>query len=86
VQTPWSNQRAIEVYNRVFPGDATDETDFEAEEIANEMRAVKAAATIEDAMKVIEWYGGWDIKPEGSLRRAVNRIRKFKCRQPWDTG
>lgn len=75
---PWSNKRAIEIYSRVFSGDATDESDCRAGTIADEMRAVKAASTVEDAMAVIEWWGCWDIEPDGALRRDVNRIRKFK--------
>lgn len=75
---PWSNKRAIEIYSRVFPGDAIDETDRRAKDIADEMRAVKAAATVEDAMAVIAFWPVWDSEPDGALRRDVQRIRKFK--------
>jgi len=74
----WSDDRALAVYRRVFPGDPVwHGEDPRAFAIADEMRAVKYAETDEAACAVIAWWGGdcWDDR---AVLRAVKRIRRAR--------
>lgn len=73
----WSDDRALAVYRRVFPGDQVwPGADPRSAAIAEEMRMVKAAPTAEAACAVIAWWGDWE--DERALLRAVQRIRRAR--------
>lgn len=72
----WTDERAIEVYNRVFrPHDYCAPDDNRAYCIADEMRGVKYAKTPKEAWMVIGWWG-WSSHAD--FLRAYNRIKRHK--------
>lgn len=73
----WSDARALAVYRRLFPNDPVwPGEDQRASAIAEEMRSVKYAATVEAAAEAIEWWGEWP--DDRSLLETVRRIRRAR--------
>lgn len=71
----WTKERALTVYRAVFPNDPVGKNDPRADAIAEEMNAVKFAATPEEGAKAIEWWGWYDEFPALDAARKIRRYR-----------
>ena len=74
----WDNKRALEVYSKVFPDDKISPSDCDPREfdIVEEMNMIKMADTVDEAVKVIAWWGWWG---DTTAEQTVKRIRRFSA-------
>ena len=65
----------IKIYENLCPGDQVGDYDSRRSAIMAEMRAIRRAASVADAAKIIEWWG-WNDDVRDS-RRWVRKARKL---------
>ena len=64
----------IKIYEQLCPFDPISNTDSRRPSIIAEMRAVHRAKTVEDAIKLVDW---WSWGSRGEMVRWVKRARKL---------
>lgn len=75
----WTNERALEVYLKVFPDDHSAPDERRDGIIADEMKAVKSAYNLAKSSEVMLWWDCTHLEiNEKVCRGNARRIRRFK--------
>ena len=69
------SSKYIKIYEQLCPNDLITIDDYRRDVIIAEMRAIHRAKTVEEAARIIEWWG-WDYNVMDS-RKWVRKARKL---------